>query len=185
MHNASKDTIEDVIGSERYIRLREDLEKGKDEYWLVTYPQHIYEIFAILVHLNTELTRPRVNYFISKGLDLNTKVIFIGDEDNPSYPVLKTIENRNYKSTEALIHCGARLDLTDTDGFNALELALLGKEPADREDVHICEQLVYLIDRFAKVENTFTIASWIVEDCCEKYKTHSKYLKDVIDLCAS
>lgn len=186
LSNLYRPTIEDDIGPEQYMKLREDLVRGdNDRYWLESYCNHGNEIFAILIQLNTELTRDRIRYFLSKGVDVNMKVAFSDDEDNLTYPILKTIENRNYKSSESLINCCANLDVKDSCGFNALELALVGKELADREDVYGCEKLVALIDRATKVENTFTIASWIVEECCESYKKHSKYLRDVIELCGS
>lgn len=171
---AWKDTLADVLTSADYTRMVDDLEKGNDKYWVERYPEHIYEIFDILVELNTEIKRPRVYYFMSKGLCINTLV-------NGSYPLLKYLNQHNMVSSEALIYAGAKLDIVSEDGYNALEILLMSDK--SRENVYKCEAIVYLIGTHVVIEDTFKIEPWIRKEYCDKYIEDSRYLADVIRLC--
>jgi hypothetical protein len=184
LYEATQDTLESELTKEQYMQLQRDLVNGdKDKQWISYYSQYIYEIFAILIDLKVDLTRERVKYFESKGLSLNHPMAFPSNPSVTTYPLLKAIEFRNLSNVRIMLGERADATLKDSEGYNSLELALLGSGIADREKVFECERLVYTIGEFIVIEDELSLSRWIAEDCCQKYMEESKYLNDVIRLC--
>ena len=182
-YDATKVKIRDILNSEGNRRLRADLKSGEnDRFWLVNFSQFVYQIFALLLEMNIELSRQRILFFINHGFDVNTPLEYTNTFIT-AVPILRAAANRDVVTVKSLLQCGANPTIPDSDGMNIVEVCLIGSDVLHLIDFVSCEQIIHAVDKLKPVEEHFKIREWVVEIYCDEYKKESKYLNDVIRLC--
>jgi len=151
-----------------------DMEEGDYMHWIEKYPTYTRTIFASVLYFYNDLNNLDIQFFINKGLDLNTTLPIIN-----TTALCFACEYRNIELMKSLINNEADVNVADNNGNMPLELVLMGHNPYYLRKIADCEDAIkILIDSNVKM----IIRKFVLDEFCQYY-IESLYLKQFLKKC--
>lgn len=161
-----------------YLLLCRDLEVGFDKKWLRKIDAS--DLFMVLMCIDGVLSEARQKLY-SSCINPNKLIQDPFDEMTKTTLLLKAVSLRKNDYIHFLFSIGGNYAITDSNGYNILETALLGRGQEDWSKTYECEMVIYEIETLKPDSlRDIPVRKWIKDSVCTEYLKSSLYIKGII-----